>query len=277
MLRPFFIGMLEQITSLKKFMRISLIGAGRVAHHLAYVLKAQHQIVQIYSRSLDNAQHLATQVGAAAIAQVSELNAEVDLVIIAVSDQAIAQVIQEIHPYLSHALVVHTSGSTKLDVLQQHHERSGVFYPLQNFSLEREIDWAQTPLFIEAAFAEDQQVLFNLANSLSSRVYAYTSEQRLSLHLAAVFACNFSNYCYDMAKQVVDAKQVDFSLLYPLILETAHKTTQNEPHHMQTGPAMRGDQNILKMHQDLLAAGQQHALAEVYALMSQQILERHQS
>lgn len=258
-------------------MRISLIGAGRVAHHLAHVLNAQHQIVQIYSRNLDKAQHLAAQVGAEAIAEVEQLYSDLDLVIIAVSDQAIAQVIQEVHRDLNHVLIVHTSGSTKLDVLQQHHARSGVFYPLQTFSLEREIDWSETPLLIEAAFAEDQQLLMILANSLSKRVYAYTSEQRSSLHLAAVLACNFSNYCYDMAKQVVDAQQVDFSLLYPLILETAHKAIQNDPSQMQTGPAMRGDHNILNMHQDVLAAGQQHELAEVYALISQQILKRHQS
>lgn len=258
-------------------MRIGLIGAGRVAHHLAHVLNAQHQIMQIYSRSLDKAQHLAAQVGAEAIAEVEQLHSDLDLLIIAVSDQAIAQVIQEIHHDLNHVLIVHTSGSTKLDVLQQHHARSGVFYPLQTFSLEREIDWSETPLFIEAAFAEDQQLLMTLANSLSKKIYAYTSEQRLSLHLAAVFACNFSNYCYDMAKQVVDDQQVDFSLLYPLMMETAHKATQNDPRQMQTGPAMRGDRNILNMHQDLLATGQQYALAEVYTLMSQQILERHQS
>ena len=118
-------------------MRIGLIGAGRVAHHLAHVLNAQHQIVQIYSRSLDKAQHLAAQVGAEAIAEVEQLHSDLDLLIIAVSDQAIAQVIQEIYHDLNHVLIVHTSGSTKLDVLQQHHARSGVFYPLQTFSLVR--------------------------------------------------------------------------------------------------------------------------------------------
>ena len=117
--------------------------------------------------------------------------------------------------------------------------------------------------------------LHTLAESLSQRVYSYSSVQRLSLHLAAVFACNFSNYCYDMAKQVVDAEQVDFNLLYPLILETAQKATQNDPKQMQTGPAMRQDQNILQMHQQMLAQAQRADLAEVYALMSQQISQRH--
>ena len=257
-------------------MRISIIGAGRVAFHLAQGLSAQHELVQIYSRSFAKAEQLALQFKAQAVHTLQSLQADIDVLIIAVSDQSISQVIEQLHAYLPEVLVVHTSGSTHLNILQDIHPHSGVFYPLQTFSLERNIDWLQTPLFIETALPEDQQVLTTLANSLSNRVYHYNSEQRLSLHLAAVFACNFSNYCYDMAKQIVDAKQVDFSLLYPLILETAHKATKNEPRQMQTGPAMRGDQNILKMHQHLLAAGQQHDLAEVYRLMSQQILERHQ-
>lgn len=258
-------------------MRITIIGAGRVAYHLTRVLSVQHEIVQIYSRTLEKAQKLADQFQTQAIERPEQLDNRVDLVIIAVSDQSIAMVIEQIHPYLPNNLIVHTSGSTHLDVLKQIHTRAGVFYPLQTFSLEREINWENTPLFIEAHDQEEQNILQNLANSLSSRVYLYSSEQRLSLHLAAVFACNFSNYCYDIAKQVIDAQQVDFSLLYPLILETAKKATQNDPRQMQTGPAMRGDQNILNMHQSMLEQSQRSDLAEVYALMSQQILQRHQA
>lgn len=258
-------------------MRISIIGAGRVAYHLVHALSAQHEIVQIYSRTLIKAQQLAEQCHAQAVVNSEDLRDDVDLIFIAVSDQAIATIIEQIHPYLKSNLIVHTSGSTHLDVLKKVHARAGVFYPLQTFSREREIDWQATPLFIEAVNEQDQILLLELANSLSKRVYDYTSSQRLSLHLAAVFACNFSNYCYDMAKQVVDAEQVDFSLLYPLMLETANKATQNEPRQMQTGPAMRGDQNILNMHQAMLEQSQQHDLANVYQLFSQQILERHQS
>ncbi len=260
-----------------KQMRIGIIGAGRVAHHLAQALSARYQIVQIYSRSLDKAAQLAQQVQASAIHSPEQFDATLDLVIIAVSDQSIAAVIEQVHPHLPEVLMVHTSGSTSMQLLQQVHARAGVFYPLQTFSLEREIDWSNTPLFIEAADEDDQAVLLQLANELSQRVYAYSSEQRLSLHLAAVFACNFSNYCYDMARQIVDVQQVDFSLLYPLMLETAQKATQADPKTMQTGPAMRGDQNILQMHQQLLADAQRPDLQAVYQLFSQQILERHQS
>lgn len=258
-------------------MRISFIGAGRVAHHLAAVLSQNHQIVQIYSRTLEHAQTLAVQVSARATADIAELEPDVDLVIIAVSDQAIAEVIQKVHAQLADILIVHTSGSTDIQVLAKAHARAGVFYPLQTFSLAREVDWQATPLFVEATQSHDLERLTHLANSLSSRVYAYTSAQRLSLHLAAVFACNFSNYCYDMAKQIVDAKQVDFSLLYPLILETAHKAVQHDPKQVQTGPAMRGDQNILNMHQQMLDDVDREDLKNVYQLLSQQILQAHQA
>ena len=256
-------------------MRISMIGAGRVAYHLARVFSAQHEIVQIYSRTLEKSQQLAEQFNAQAIARPEQLSHEVDLVIIAVSDQSIASVIERIHPHLQQNLIVHTSGSTHLDLLKNVHVRAGVFYPLQTFSLERQIDWQQTPLFIEAENEQDQILLLELANSLSNRVYAYSSKQRQTLHLAAVFACNFSNYCYDMAQQIVDAEQVDFSLLQPLMLETAQKATQNNPKEMQTGPAMRGDQNILNLHTQLLAAFNRADLAQVYALMSEGICKRH--
>ena len=257
-------------------MRISLIGAGRVAHHLAHVLNAQHQIVQIYSRSLDKAQHLAAQIGAEAIAEVEQLHSDLDLLIIAVSDQAIAQVIQEVHHDLNHVLIVHTSGSTSLAVIEHTHSRAGVFYPLQTFSFEREVNWLETPLFVEATEQQDLEALTQLANSLSNQVYQYSSKQRQTLHLAAVFACNFSNYCYDMAQQIVDAEQVDFSLLYPLILETADKATKHNPKTMQTGPAMRGDQNILQMHGQLLARADRKDLQDIYALLSEGIFKRHQ-
>lgn len=256
-------------------MRITLIGAGRVATQLAKALHTQHQIVQVYSRNLQHAQRVADKVHTQAIDQVEQLNSQTDLVIIAVSDQAIEPIIQSIKVYLPQCLIVHTSGSTALSIIEHHHKRAGVFYPLQTFSFEREVNWSETPLFVEASQQQDVELLTTLANSLSNNVYQYSSKQRQTLHLAAVFACNFSNYCYDMAQQIVDAEQVDFSLLYPLILETAEKATHNNPQQMQTGPAMRGDQNILNLHTQLLAAFNRADLAQVYALMSEGICKRH--
>ena len=143
------------------------------------------------------------------------------------------------------------------------------------FRSEREIDWTTTPVFVEAVNNHDLDLLTSLAGSLTQKVYQYSSQQRQTLHMAAVFACNFSNYCYDIAKQIVDEQQVDFSLLHPLILETAQKATINDPKEMQTGPAMRGDENILKMHHKLLEKDARNDLVDVYQLLSEGIKNRH--
>ena len=257
-------------------MKITMIGSGRVATHLALALQHQHQIVQVFSRQLAHAEKLAQQLDAQAISSPAQLDPQVDLVIVTVSDQAISEVVQAITGYLPQNLIIHTSGSTSLTVIEDMHARAGVFYPLQTFSFEREVNWLETPLFVEATEQQDLEALTQLANSLSKQVYQYSSKQRQTLHLAAVFACNFSNYCYDMAQQIVDAEQVDFSLLYPLILETADKATKNNPKTMQTGPAMRGDQNILQMHGQLLARADRKDLQDIYALLSEGIFKRHQ-
>lgn len=261
---------------LRMYMKISFIGSGRVATHLATALhQLGHQIQQIYSPNLIHAQQLATQVAAHAVNDLLQIDTEIDLLIIAVKDQAIAQVAEQLPEQLANVLLVHTSGSTDLNVLQKFHERCGVLYPLQTFSFEKSVDWSQVPLLIETHQSQDLYSLQDLAQQLSQRVYVYSSAQRLSLHLAAVFACNFSNYCYDMAKQVVDGASVDFSLLYPLILETADKATQFNPKDVQTGPALRQDQQILQMHQELLQKQQHGDLVEIYQKMSNAIQHRH--
>ncbi|HRL00911.1 MAG TPA: DUF2520 domain-containing protein [Vitreoscilla sp.] len=256
-------------------MRISFIGAGRLASQLAIALAKCHTIQHIYSRDLSKAQRLAWQVKAVATNAYTDLQAACDLIIIAVSDRAIADVIAAVHAHAPEALIVHTSGSTAMQVLTDIHPRAGTFYPLQTFSFERSTDWTQTPLLLEAANEADLQVLQSVASELSPRVYHYDSAQRLSLHLAAVFACNFSNYCYDMAKQILDAQHADFALLYPLMLETAQKSTQAEPKTMQTGPAMRGDTAIIDMHQAMLQHSEREDLLKVYQLFSEQIGKRH--
>ncbi len=258
-------------------MKISLVGSGRVAFHLAKVLLDQgHHIVQVYARDFEKTQKYAEKIQAKACQSLREFQ-PTELIILAVSDSAIAELAKQVHELFPETLLVHTSGSTDIEVISHVHEKAGVFYPLQTFSFEREVNWSATPLFVEAVTDADQAILVDLANSLSDRVYQYTSKQRLALHLAAVFACNFSNYCFDMAKQIVDKEQVDFSLLYPLIVETAKKATENDPKQMQTGPAMRGDQNILAMHQDLLAQAERDDLKQVYQLLSDGIVKRHHS
>lgn len=254
-------------------MKISFIGSGRVATHLACALKqVGHEIVQIYSPN--HAQQLSQKVQAVAVNQPEMLESKIDVLIIAVNDQSIATVIQTLSASFKDVCVVHTSGSTDLKILTEHHFNSGVLYPLQTFSLEKDVEWAEVPLLIEANTEQGHTLIDVLANSLSKKVYHYSSNQRLNLHLAAVFASNFSNYCYDMANQITDQANIDFSLLHPLILETAKKATQFTPKDVQTGPAKRHDQNILALHHQLLAQLQRSDLSALYEKMSEGIEQR---
>ncbi|KAA8735331.1 DUF2520 domain-containing protein [Acinetobacter qingfengensis] len=254
-------------------MRISIIGAGRVATHLAIALFQKDICIHsIYSQTLTNAQRLAKQVQAQPIQALKQLEL-VDILIIAVSDAQIDHVARQLAENQYQGLTVHTSGSTSLNVLCQYQLRAGVFYPLQTFSLNQKIDWLQTPIFLEASHSSDLSQLHQLADQLSNKIYHYDSQQRLSLHLAAVFACNFSNYCYDIAQQLLQNQQVDPDLLLPLIQGTANKLKQQTAYENQTGPAMRHDDNILQLHQQEL----QHYAEwlKIYQLMSDAIRHRH--
>lgn len=253
-------------------MKISLIGSGNVATHLAQALSPHFTIVQIFSQNLVHAEQLAALVDAHAINDLSQLE-PVDIYILAVSDRAIQSVADQLAPYVHNALVLHTSGSVDIDVLKNASTHTGVLYPLQTFSKAKQIDFSQVPLLLEAAIESDREKLQQIASTLSNRIYHYSSAQRRSLHLAAVIACNFSNYLYTVANDYLDEQQVDFDLLKPLILETAAKISHHAPQSVQTGPAVRGDQAVLKTHIAMLES--QPELEQVYALLSQGIINRH--
>lgn len=259
-------------------MNISFIGSGRVATHLARAFFTQgFNISQIYSRELEHAQNLAKHVEAHAV-HTLDLLVKADVYMIAVSDQAIESIVQQLSITLDKtALLVHTSGSTSMSLLTKYGLRAGVFYPLQTFSMERDVHWENIPLLLEADDQEDLVQLTELAKKLSTQIYYYDSEQRLSLHLAAVFANNFANYCFDIAKQTLDRNHVDFNLLSSLMKETVDKACEYDPKTVQTGPAKRHDQNILDAHQLLLQQQSQHDHLAVYQLLSQQIIMRHQT
>lgn len=269
-----------QATVLSSY-KVSIIGAGQVAHHFAQrLIQVGIKIAYIYGRQLSKAKTLATQVQAQAIDDLSQLlckdlSTSQHIIIIAVSDSVIETIIKQLAPHLSHELVVHTSGSTHINVLKQYYARVGIFYPLQTFSFGREIDWQTTPLLLETTNDDDKTLLHDIAQKISPVIYDYDSEQRFALHLAAVIACNFSNLCYDLAKQVLDSQSVDYKLLLPLILETANKASQFEPRQVQTGLAKRGDVAILQRHQAMLQQLQRDDIAQLYCMMSEMIMQRY--
>ncbi len=251
-------------------MRITIIGSGNVATHLAVAFKnAGQRIVQVYSRDMHNAALLAYHVKAKAIDNINQIDPETDLFIIAVKDDAIASIAQGLAKF--EKLTVHTSGSTDLETLSAINPKAGVFYPLQTFSKNKEIDFFSVPLCVEGANEDLTLQLEQLAQTISNHVYRVDSAQRKILHLAAVFACNFPNYLYGVAQQLLAKRQMDFEMLRPLILETAQKVQDHLPAEVQTGPAIRNDESTMAGHLQMLA--DEPALKSIYVLLSQGIIK----
>ncbi|MEO6850043.1 MAG: Rossmann-like and DUF2520 domain-containing protein [Mucilaginibacter sp.] len=251
-------------------MHITIIGSGNVATHLAAAFKnAGHAIVQVYSRDLQNASLLAYHVRAEAIDDLNQINPETDLFIIAVKDDAIETIATKLVRHKK--LIVHTSGATDLQVILKHTKNAGVFYPLQTFSKTKEVNFNNVPLCIEGAGEQITTQLMNLARTVSNKVCRINSAGRKTLHLAAVFACNFPNYLYYLAQQLLADQQLDFDLLRPLILETAQKVQDHLPADVQTGPAIRNDEKTMAVHLQQLE--EKPELRQLYKSLSQGIIK----
>lgn len=248
-------------------MVISFVGAGNVATHLALKLReAGHEIASVWSRSCESAQELAGQVGSKWTTDLAQLQTDVDIIFFCVKDSALEQVATQIE---TSTLCLHTAGSMPLSVLPQ--QRRGVLYPMQTFSKQRALDWTKIPIFLECEQDADRPLLQTLATALNDNHRFVDASQRAALHLAAVFACNFTNRCYDMASEVLEAHGLDFSAMLPLVDETARKVHTLSPKEAQTGPAVRWDENVMQKHLDQL----NEQLQDVYKLLSQNIHQRH--
>ena len=251
-------------------MRIVVIGAGNVATHLAKALDAKHDVVQVYSQTIKNAETLAKVLkGAVATNDLNQINSNADLYVISVKDDAVATVVEEVKT--SSGIWVHTSGSVSIDVLKQKFQRCGVFYPLQTFSRDVEVDMKEVPFFIEASDENTDNVIFSLAQELSNSVYKANSAQRCKLHVAAVFGCNFVNYLWSISSDILAEAGCDLDVLMPLIKVTTEKAASISPTDGQTGPARRGDVKIMEMHEKMLSPEQ----ARLYRTLSQCIMKKY--
>lgn len=244
--------------------KVTVIGSGNVAQHLIYAFQKSNDIelVTVFSRQKENVLHLVED---SKITNDWDALYESDIYIIAVSDAAIAEVSSKL-PF-QNRLVVHTSGSVPLEELNAKNRR-GVFYPLQTFSKNKEVDFAAIPICLESEFDEDYTILENLAEAIKSKHYLISSRQRKSLHVAAVFVNNFTNHLYQIGKDICGEHQLPFEILKPLIAETANKVQSLSPLEAQTGPAKRNDQNTIQAHLALLTDPTQK---EIYKILTQSI------
>ncbi|HEY4650458.1 MAG TPA: Rossmann-like and DUF2520 domain-containing protein [Pontibacter sp.] len=253
------------------FMNIALLGAGNVAWHLAQALQAAgHTLTAVYSRTLAHAQELTQVLPQAAPTQSLDFRTIVaDVILMAVPDAAISGVAAALQVKPG-TIVAHTSGSQPMAVLQTIAGASaGVFYPLQTFSKQVPVDFQQVPVLVEGSLEETTIALEQLAQSISRQVERVTSDKRKQLHLAAVFACNFTNHLLGLSQQLLQEANLPTNLLQPLIRETIAKASKHHPFSVQTGPAVRHDQNVLDEHLRLLQASPH--LQDIYKLLTQSI------
>ena len=250
--------------------RIVMIGAGNVATHLGIALQAKgHEVVQVYSRTMASASALASRLGADALTSLDDVCRDADIYLVALKDDALLHLIPSIVKGREGALFAHTAGSVGMDVWKGYAARYGVLYPMQTFSKARAVDFASVSFFVEASGSEELEVLKDLALSLSPKVYEATSAQRSYLHMAAVFACNFTNHMYALSEHLLEKNGLPFDAMLPLIDETARKVHELSPRKAQTGPAIRGDENVMGKHMEMLAEDEE--IKKIYRIISNSI------
>jgi len=256
--------------------KISFIGAGNLAGHLAPALdNAGFSVREVYSRSAGRAEALAEQLYQAEVKYNLDFSASrATVFFLTVADDGILPVVREL-VLPDEAVLVHVSGSVPMQVLEYAAtEHVGVFYPLQTFSRGRPVDFQSVPVFLETRTETAERVLMELATSISGHVRKIGSQQRLALHVSAVFAANFTNHLLCIAHQIMQQNDLPYEWLEPLVTETIKKNFELGPSEAQTGPARRGDLETLDSHYRFLE--EQPSLAAIYQKISQHILDTHQ-
>lgn len=245
-----------------------LLGSGNVATHLykAFSASKEIQVKQVYNHS---AESLGFFEGHTPVTtSLSEL-VDADIYLLALKDDVIPEIAKQLQN--AKGLVAHTSGAVSLEAISQC-KRAGVFYPLQTFSKNKEVNYMEIPFCLEAKDSKDLELLKSLAGEISGKAYEISSEQRKKLHLSAVFVCNFVNHLYSIGEQICKDNNIPFEILQPLIKETAEKISTSSPAEVQTGPAIRNDRSTIDAHLKLLSSEENK---EIYQLLTKAIQSFH--
>ena len=248
--------------------KIILLGAGNVGHHLskAFNKSTEIDLVQWYSR--DNSKVSYNDIDTEIINDLSKIKSA-DIYVISISDSYVGEISKKLN--VSEKLVVHTSGSLDLSIIDSKNRR-GVFYPLQTLSKNKEIELAKVPICIESENNKDLVLLETISKYIGCKTYKIDYNQRKILHLAAIFSNNFVNHMFTIAKEILDDKNLDFNILKPLINETVDKIHKLDPENAQTGPAIRNNNEIILNHIKTLKKDDHKKL---YELMTKLIKDKY--
>lgn len=232
-------------------MTVVILGSGNVATHMGKAFHTLgHQILQVYSRNKANAIALASVVTAEGVDTIEDISDKADLYFIAVADQAIQCIVNQLSKNLE-GVVVHASGATDINILMNF-PLHGVIYPVQSLRKDVPALLENIPFGIEGSDTKTTDHLLELMHNISAKSFLCDSKQRLALHTAAIFANNFSNVLFQIAYDILKEQNLSFDLLKPIILETAQKVQKQIPKDVQTGPAERGDTETIQKHLQFL-------------------------
>lgn len=264
-------------------MKIVFLGSGNVATHLSQALNRStlNEVVQVYSPTAENARSLAGKLSCGYCTDINDVDVNADIYVCSVKDSVQQQVWMELKRRfvdsgidVADRIVVHTAGALAMDGedgLSSVFSNCGVVYPVQSFSKQRAVDLSHTPFLIEATIPSTLEKLRELVATVSDRCYDATTKQRNALHPAAVFASNFANHMYAIANRLMEKNGLPFEILIPVIQETAQKVMEVTPVAAQTGPAVRGDEVVMRKQKNGLMADGNDIELEIYRLVSQNI------
>ena len=257
-------------------MKIVMIGAGNLATNLGKaLLDSGNDILQVYSRTLRSASALAGLLGGSPATDFGSISNDADVYIVSVRDNVIADIVPKLCRGREEKVFLHTAGSVPMSLFEGMALHFGVLYPMQTFSKSKLLNFNEIPCFVEGNDDFAFETVNSLAGSISSKVYLLNSEARKHLHLAAVFACNFVNHCYSISSDILAKHDIPFDVMLPLIDETARKVHVMSPKEAQTGPAIRYDQNVIRMQSDMLRNNP--LIKQIYEYMSVSIHHTYKS
>jgi predicted short-subunit dehydrogenase-like oxidoreductase (DUF2520 family) len=250
--------------------RIAILGAGNVGYQLTWHLNnGGHQIVQVYSRHLPAAKWVGNLMDIPFTSDINELTTDADVYFIAVNDDSVPEVAKQLH--LGDKVVAHTSGAVPMSILEGVSTNYGIFYPLQTLSRNISVDFSLIPICLNGVNDHTREILKDVATALTRKVVIVDDEKRLAIHVAAVIANNFTNHLFSISQIILERNGLSFEILKPLINETVRKIQNHEPLNVQTGPAIRKDEETIRRHLRFLEGDQR--FNEIYRLMSNSILE----
>lgn len=259
--------------------QVIIVGSGNVAWHLAWVLTSLKSFrVSVYNhKASKHLKRFKSELGSQTGVGLETIPGDADYYFVCVSDRAISGVVKQLTIRNPKAILMHTSGSAELSDLGNGVYARAAFYPLQSFSAQSDVNWLEVPLFIETEEQSHYQEIKKLAQRISKSVTRVSYEERLRMHLAAVFVNNFTNALYVAASDLIrgNSSALSFDMLQPIIQQTTHKVLLMDARQAQTGPAKRGDKPVMKKHLALLDGNEE--LKKIYKQLSKLIKKQQRA